>query len=719
MNPAPRPVLRRVITSLLVVGLWGCEGGGKSDGGRPDSGADLKTNRPDGLVELDSSPLDDARPDAWVPISDAAPDGPLPPPPDMGLPPCPGPSDGPMPPAGRWSLSLFHFNIQYVAGGMTGFTDVAFNNPMGNGMIDLTQIEIEDRIITESLVPLLALLERNSDFALTFEMQGLMVDVIRERHAETLLRMRRLVDQGQLEIASIHYSDQFFLAFGREDMDESERRTRLAFERAELGLSRAIFTQEGQYGPGFAAWLSEVRPGAVVVVPRNLVGFYHRDLDQLDAPLFMDGGTLAVLPRSLRSEVVDRSFSFFNDGELLATGDLDPYFGTYFSHQPSAVMRYEHDLRCEVEAGVRIGRIADYTDAVLATGYLPTALPPVLDGTWQPGSTRGPLRWMGAGGLFRRHERDNEVLTTCVAARHQVLALDSVSRIELQDRPDGMVLPQLLAARESAWNDLLLGQVSDARGINPWRGEVQYGLSHCRDARLTAEAALRVFLDGLGAGSMRLDTRTDELVLDAPALDVRQTVIEPVFEVEVPQAAGREVSIIWTEVRGFEAAPEVALKHLSVQMGPVAAAVATRERCLERAPERPFACDVAPSPLQLNFPRQPGILGFRPALSDEPLSLLDTDFAFSDDARVDGVVLPAADGFLDLGEGRKVVKDLRTNHRAFILPVDEARRAQVIMLDETLPDHEATRFDFWVVDDADLARRLADHQLRPIVYVGP
>ena len=42
---------------------------------------------------------------------------------------CPEPPQGDQPLAGRWSLSLFHFNIQYVAGGTTGFAEIAANAP--------------------------------------------------------------------------------------------------------------------------------------------------------------------------------------------------------------------------------------------------------------------------------------------------------------------------------------------------------------------------------------------------------------------------------------------------------------------------------------------------------------------------------------------------------------------------------------------------------------
>src|SRR5690606_9279799 len=147
--------------------------------------------------------------------------------------------------------------------------------------LDLTEEEAEDRIITESFVPLLGILERNPDLALTLEMQGYMVDVMMARHPEVIDRMRALTDSQQLELASTHWSDQFFLAFGRDDMDESWARTQASFAAANLPLSRAVFTQEGQFGEGFAEWLVGHRPDAVMVMPRNLQGFFQSGLQNV------------------------------------------------------------------------------------------------------------------------------------------------------------------------------------------------------------------------------------------------------------------------------------------------------------------------------------------------------------------------------------------------------------------------------------------------------
>ena len=293
---------------------------------------------------------------------------------------CPEPPQGDQPLAGRWSLSLFHFNIQYVAGGTTGFAEIAANAPASSRLLDMTEQETEDRIVTESIVPLLEILERHPTLALTFELQGYAVDVIRERHPAVLDRMRALVEAGQLELASIHWSDQFFLAFGQRDMERSWEMTQASFAAANLPLSPVVFTQEGQFGPGFAAWLAERRPDAIMVIPSNLSRFYAQSF--ADAPLLSYGALTAILPRGYGSAIVQRDFSFFDDGELLATADLNPYVGRAFARNAASIRTYENELRCAERNGARVGRIADYVAAGvrrhLAAQLHPRATP--LDG---------------------------------------------------------------------------------------------------------------------------------------------------------------------------------------------------------------------------------------------------------------------------------------------------------------------------------------------------
>lgn len=661
---------------------------GSTDGARTGDSAADATRDATRDATADAARPDEGPPD-YGPELDAAP-----------LPPCPDSQPlPPPPPAGRWLLSMFHFNVQYVAGGLDGFAAAAFGNPELAERTDRSEREVEDQIIRESFAPLLGILERHPDLALTLELQGYMIDLIRARHPRTLARMQALSRTNQLELASIHWSDQFFLAFGRADMDESWRRTQASFAAADLPVSRAVFTQEGQFGEGFAEWLAERRPEAVMVMPRNLAGFYRADL--VEQPLFKVGALDVVLPRGLNDATVQRDWTFFDDGELLATNGQNPYFPATFVHSTAAVRDYEHRLRCAADAGWRVGRVSDYVDAVRAAGHAPPPLGPFVDGTWQPGSTRGPLRWMGGGGLYKRHERDNEVLTTCVRARAAVLALVAANPAD--------------AGLDEAWKHLLWGQVSDARGINPWLGEVEYGLRHCGRALALGEGGLRAAAATRGAAGLRVDTGTGAVTpVDAVTSPLPRVPVEPPVEVRVEEDGGRPYTLSWT-IADAPAGPDNP-PRLEIAWGPHPALAERHAGCL--AAGRPaYECAVAQPIVSISAPRTPGAMIYRPALGTALRRHVEADFALSGDAASDGIWYPAADGLIGLGENRFLIKDIRSIHLAWGLPPDRDN-GRVVLRDETLPPQNPAVWHFWYAADEATALRLADRNLHPVVEVA-
>lgn len=684
-------------------GVGGAGGGAgtlDAGGGTPDAGTvDLDAG------DLDAGPEPDGgQPDAAAPVSMDA----IPLPSDFDPPPCPAPPDGEAPPAGRWSLSVFHFNVQYVAGGLEGWVEATTGSEIPNPDIEISAEAVEDRIVTESFEPLLGILERNPDLALTFEMQGLMVDVMRERHPEILNRLRDLAEAGQAELASIHWSDQFFIAFGREDMDESWRRTRESFRLADLPLSRVVFAQEGQNGEGFGAWLAEVRPDAINVVARNLPTWFQNDLPS--RPYWNLRGGDAILPRGMQDEVVHRSFNFFDDGEVLASASSTPYLGNYFREVPRAVKAYEHELRCLADNGFTVGRIGDYLDAVKATGYEPEPMPGFLDGTWQPRSTQGPSRWAGAGGLFKKHERDNTVLTTCIRARHQVLALQTVG-----PHPDVQTRKSVAEALDEAWSALLLGQVSDARGINPWWGEIRYGLENCARAASAARQGLHAW--GGRGGLFRVDTQFGAVVQGArPPAPARVEVQAPIGVV-ISEDGRRGPTMAWTVEEGADPAAADTVFRLEIEWPPEAGSIERHADCVERRGGGPL-CDQNSAVIEATFPRAAGSMGVRTALVDIGDRYTEADFTFHPDAFRDAIWVVTSDGYLELGEGvGYLVKDIRTVHLAYALGIGEGNNTTVRVRDETQQAREPTTWAFWFTRDREAALRLADRNLNPVVTV--
>src|SRR5688572_18487850 len=123
----------------------------------------------------------------------------------------------------KFALGMFHFNVQYVAGGVVGF---------GGPSSERSELQIEDAIIVESLEPVLDLFLAHPTWGQDIEMQGYMLEVIAKRHPGVLDKIKRLVASGQIDVESFHYSDQLFIAYPRSDWDRSQTLNADAFARA-------------------------------------------------------------------------------------------------------------------------------------------------------------------------------------------------------------------------------------------------------------------------------------------------------------------------------------------------------------------------------------------------------------------------------------------------------------------------------------------------------
>jgi hypothetical protein len=139
-------------------------------------------------------------------------------------------------------VALLHFNLQYVAGGLEGvFEDWPCDEQ-----------SIEDQIIVESLEPVLDAMLEHEDWAIDLELQGYMVEVMADRHPSVLDKLRTLAHGGQVELVSWHYSAQLWTAYPWPDQQRSIERTQAVFAQHDLPLSGVVFSQEGQFGQGYA-----------------------------------------------------------------------------------------------------------------------------------------------------------------------------------------------------------------------------------------------------------------------------------------------------------------------------------------------------------------------------------------------------------------------------------------------------------------------------------
>lgn len=590
----------------------------------------------------------------------------------------------------KFALSLFHYNLQYVAGGLVGF--------MGTPEMDLTDIEVQDRIIVESFFPMLDILEDHPTWGMDAEMQGLMVEAIAERHAETLPRIRALVASGQLHIDSFHYSDQLWVAYPLPSMTRSFAFNEAAFEQACLPIGGAVFTQEGQFGHGMAHHIGE--SGRTALYPTNLFKYFSGDVPGALA-YDWEGTPVVVAGKGVSGEVngeeVAVTWHFMNDGELAFTGNANPYFGSLFAYDKKFTEQYVEKLEQLEADGWTIATVADYVAHLEHLGYEAPPLPLALDGAWQPKDTQNVLRWMGqVGELGGPEEDDNGVLTGNVMSRLLLQAAEAVAG--LQSVPAGMQD----AALAGGWHHQLLAEVSDSTGWNPWPGEVKYSKEHSASA---AQAAWGLVLEALGdGGSLRVDTATGGLAAEAllyyraegPSDLAFVAPLEPLEEAPaaaVVTAPGRTATAVWTGT----GVPGRSLLTVSFSG-------ATNE-------EDRF--------VRVTFPRYGETLRYVPALMEFVGTVTDFEVGGLALDQTNTLCLGLANGLLGLGDDQWVIKVETTVHLAAIIPRDGQ---EVRFENHTQPFDQGGVWSFLYLDGASAAEAVAlanGINVTPVVELAP
>ena len=496
-------------------------------------------------------------------------------------------------------LTLLHFNLQYCAGGLDGlvYTGATDND------------SVEDAIIVESFAPVLDMLDAHPTWSFDLELQAYMVEVMAARHPEVLDHLRTLAKSGQVELVSFHYSDQLWTAYPWRDQQHSLALTAAIFSQYDLPLSSVVFTQEGQFGEGMLQRMPEFGYD-IAVMPHNLYEY----LEGADSPtpMYHYGDVNVIIGGSGGSGVTPEgadwqvSWHFLNDGELYATGDLNPYVGAAFKYNPDALQSKVDDLLAAEAAGQHIVSVGTFVSEV---GDATTVLPPVTDGDWQPDDTGNLHRWMGGAGLWVEEEMDNAVLVNNVRAGQAVAAAEIVAGAD---------------AVEDAYKSLLLGEVSDATGWNPWQTEVQYGISHAGEVVSAAQTAIDPMCAENGAAGVMVDLANGEMIWDGiPAPDSTVVVAPPV----VATVSGRDSTVNWTYV-----ADDVDQLSLTYAAGA--------------------------DPVSVSFPWDGLVVATVPSLAEEMVSLDATTIA------ADDLALPLSLGIARLSDGLWLIKRTDSIHLA-------------------------------------------------------
>ncbi|MBI4612221.1 MAG: hypothetical protein HY720_01290, partial [Planctomycetes bacterium] len=550
----------------------------------------------------------------------------------------------------RFALALYHFNLQFVSGNR----------------------EAEDRVVSESFLPLVEMYLAHPGWGADFELQGGMVEAMAERHPEALEKFRRLLAAGRAEAVSFHHWDQLLLAFPRHDARVSIRLAREAFERAGLPLSKVVFAQEAQVGEGIHR-LAEEEGYEVVLWTGGNFRFFRPDGEI--APWCADGRARIVVGESVRHPRVEVKWTKFGDGEPVATGST-PYalYGIArrpFRFDPRRLAEYEARLAGLEAAGWRIASASEYTRFLGDAGIEPEPFPDVLE-TARQENTQNVFLWMGK--QVHPLEDDHEVLSRAYRARTEVLAAEVA--VEWLARTAEVSDERVLVRR--AWSKALSAQVSDATGWTPLPIEVRTSLADSDAAMALAREATRIVKERLGCRWLAIDTGSGEArpLDERPAEDEGRPVDSGPAEVTIDgPVLGEEVR--WTAHGGGRT--DVAIEFLT--------------------PAGLLA------PVEVSFERARGPFAYAPALVEDRLHEVDLDAQ-----PFDHIWLALPSGLVRLRPGLYLVKHCPVGHIA--ARAGKADSKVAFALDRPTVKRYRFRFSLYEGEEKgaiELARRINTH----------
>jgi hypothetical protein len=683
-----RGTLRGAMGCLAALALWGCgTGDGPTDRGPADVPGDAVADVADPGADAADLPQDlpqdlpsDAPDGLPGDLPSDAPDGDVPPPVCTWDEVPKGAVDASQT---KFALTMWHWNTQYVAGGLLSQWDgqpISACAMLGDDSLceGWTDDALVDWIITQSFEPILDLYLSHPDWKTTFECPGLMLEAMEARNPGVLAKLAAGVRSGQIELVTFHWSDQLFLAYAARDLERSQALDDEILARTCLPRSPVVFNQEGQDGIGKHRFMA-AHGFSVDVMHENLFRYQHWGTTPW--PVYESRGVKVVVgmrtglkegPQVDPASGIEVAWPFFDDGEVQATPG-NPYLAPITSADPQQVKDYEARVQAFADKGFRVTSFTDYLAHLEARGVAPQPLPPLADSTWQPVDTEGIQQWMGRKGRLGDwwpFERDNDERTATYATSQQ-LAVAGV--LLATAKAAGKDVAAIEASLATAWREALMAQVSDATGINPWPGEYVYGITHDAAARTGADAAVAALLAALAWPHAQVDvgagtaTRLD----DVP-------VAEPPEEVDAPLAVTVDAPSRTTDVRWYDTGTDRYELHLA--FGSMA------------DPSKP--ADAANRRVAVTFPRADDVVRYSPGLAEDEVAELDLSALVLQDGKI---FLPLANGLLGLGDGWWVVKHNTTVHLAAVIREAEGLPDTVEFADETAIPGESRTWVFTVM----------------------
>jgi len=411
----------------------------------------------------------------------------------------------------KYAIGMFHFNLQYVAG----------------------DYKIENRIIKESVFPVLQFFEKNPQYKSDIEIQGYAIEVFAEEHPEVLALLKKLVNRGQIELVISHYSDQFFIGYPALDLQKSIEICDQILANNGLKRSRVFFGQEIQWTPAFASVLKGKYD--LIATSSDPHSWYRDKTLPLVNIRYGNDQILGLIDSEKELSGLTWDYAFLDDGEVFNSLDYNSDFYRVPAQEKESIDRFKK-LEKEGYQFVTMTELANKIKNL--KGYQIPDYPFVPEGTWNM-SVCGPFMWMGR----QRTGIETDGITRALSFRLRSVILLAERLIEFA-ASKGADVSELKKLLEQAWRHLLLSEVSDSSGWSPWLVEVQYTAAEVANAnKILAEIMdkLKGILP-LDDKNYRIDTQSRKVeLMDSPNLVAPTSSFLPVpFAV----LAGKSVSSV-------------------------------------------------------------------------------------------------------------------------------------------------------------------------------
>lgn len=524
----------------------------------------------------------------------------------------------------KYAVGLFHFNLQYVAG----------------------DYRIENRIIRESLYPVLQFFKRHPAYKADIEIQGYAIEVLAEEHPEVLKLLKKLVKNGQIELVIAHYSDQFFIAYPALDLQRSIEISDEILAQHGLRRSRVFFGQEIQWSPALATALQGKYD--VVVTSADPHGYYRGKTEPLVNVHYGKDSILAWIGGGSKNLTnLAWTWSFLDDGEVFNTTDYNSNFYRVPEQERKNVAQFEK-LKNE---GYRFVTISELVNMVKKdAAYKIPDYPFVPEGTWNM-PVGGPFLWMGKqrSGV----ETDGITRSLSYELRGKILLAE---KLIAEAKKRGYNVSDLKQMLLKAWRHLLLSEVSDSSGWTPLLVEVQYTANEVADAMMI----VRKILDQL-RGMLKM-TRKPVLV------DTRSGRITAMTEMKEPGSHAAHLPVSFS-VRAGEYKVEVRQFRENLYRLDIHCA----------RPEDGI--------VEIAFQTAEQGLIYSPGCGENGMVEIPTDLKHDP-------ILALANGFLYLGNGFNLIKDCTVEHLAATWRV---KQKKVVFREELHADNPGTRMRFYIL----------------------